>query len=362
MMLKGLISIGLAAIFTFGIILSAEAAPAGPLAQVIEGAKKEGTLSAKLDPGLTEKSIYRLEKEIKEKYGVDLRIKYVGSTNFNTDVSEAIMEHKAGAVPSYDLLTLSSQISTANEGGVLEKVDWKPLLAPGTNPGVIHDNPLVLGGIVCSTSHLGVIYNPEKIKPDEVPKTLADLANPKWKGRVGLSNYASAWVRWAYILGKDRVRSGLRAILKNDAIQGTYADLENRYLIGEIWLSILNSSNLKDAQDKGMPAQWQTIEFADVRESALVVRKGAAHPNAAKLVALHLAGPDGAKFMAEEAGVGNLYYPGNIEHQIRTQDQKQGVTEVFADRKTDVLQFYTSKEAAQLQKDLQLVLQTGGGR
>ena len=151
------------------------------------------------------------------------------------------MEQKAGAGPSWDLLTLTNHISTANEAGVLEKVDWKPLLPAGTNPGVVHDNPLVLGGIVCSTSHLGLIYNPEKVKPDEV-KTLADLANPKWKGRGGLSSYASAWIRWAFILGKDKVLSDLRAILRNDAIQGTYADLENRYLIGEIWWSILNSS------------------------------------------------------------------------------------------------------------------------
>jgi hypothetical protein len=50
------------------------AAPAGPLAQVIEGAKKQGTVSAKLHSNFTQNSMYRLEKEIKDKYGVDLKI------------------------------------------------------------------------------------------------------------------------------------------------------------------------------------------------------------------------------------------------------------------------------------------------
>ena len=35
------------------------------------------------------------------------------------DVAEAIMEQKAGAVPSWDLLSLSNHIALANQAGVL---------------------------------------------------------------------------------------------------------------------------------------------------------------------------------------------------------------------------------------------------
>jgi len=57
---------------------------------------------------------------------------------------------------------------------------------------------------------------------------------------------------------------------------------------------------------------------------------------------------------------GTLYYPGNYEHDIRLQNQKQGIPDVFGDRKTDLLEFYTSKEASQLEKEIGLILQTGG--
>src|SRR5512139_1351197 len=100
MMLRRSVSIGLAVIYAFSIASAAGAAtvaPTGPLAPgptglapVIEGAKKEGVLSAKLVPALTEKSMYRLEREIRQKFGVDLKIKFTPVENMPKDVSEAI--------------------------------------------------------------------------------------------------------------------------------------------------------------------------------------------------------------------------------------------------------------------------------
>ena len=362
MTFKKLISTTLGVANVLGLVLSAGAAPAGPLSQVIEGAKKEGTVTAKLVPGFSQKTMPRLEKEIKDKYGVDLTIKFTGSTRFVNDVSEAIMEEKAGAIPSYDLLTLSNHIAAANQAGVLEKVDWKPLLSEGTNPNVVHDHPLMRGGIVYDTAFFGLMYNSEKVKANEVPKTLADLANPKWKGRVGVMNTTTNWLRWSVVLGKDKVLSALQSILKNGAIQGAYVDLLNRYLLGEIWFCTISSEFIKNARAKGMPTAWQTLDFADVTEFALVVRKGARHPNAAKLVALYLASPEGVKLGIEEAKYGTLHYPGNHEHDIRAQNQKQGIPEVFSERKTEILEFYTSEEGRQLTKEITLLLQTGGGR
>ena len=362
MVLKKLIPIGLSVTYLLCVVVSAGAAPAGPLAQVIEGAKKEGTVLAKLPPGFAQKSMYRLEKNIKEKYGVDLKINFSPATNFPKDVSEAIMEQKAGVIPSYDLMTFTNQITTANQAGVLESVDWKPLLSEGTNPNVVHDIPLMRGAIVCYTYHLGLMYNPEKVKADEVPKTLSDLANPKWKGRGGINFYPSSWSRCSFVLGKNKVLSALRAILRNGVIQGEYRDLFNRYLIGEIWFCTISSSHMGSAKEKGMPAAWQSLDFADIREVSMVVRKGASHANAAKLVALYLASPEGARFVFEEAGAGNFYYPGNYEHDIRLQNQRQRIPEVFGDRKPELLEFYTSKEAAQLEKEIALILQTGGER
>jgi iron(III) transport system substrate-binding protein len=340
----------------------AGAAPAGALLQVIEGARKEGTVSVKLHSNFTQKSMYRLEKGIKDKYGVDLKIKFQPVLVMPKALAETIMEHNAGAVPSCDLLSLSSHIAQGMKAGVLERVDWKPLLSEGTNPSVVLDTPVVRGGLTYYTGHMGLMYHPGKVKAEDVPKTLSELANPKWKGKGGIQNTANSYVRWAFVLGKDKVLSTLKATLRNDVIQGPYIDLANRYLLGELWWCTTNSTFLKDAQDKGMPAAWQSLDFADITDFASVLVKGAPHPNAAKLVALYLASPEGAKFTVEEARAGSVFYAGNYENDISVQNRKQGIREVFTTRSTEIMEFYDSKEATQWEKEITLILQTGGGR
>ena len=78
-------------------VLSAEAAVTESFAQLVEGAKKEGTAAIKLKSGITPQSIARLENEIKERYGVTLKITFAPSASMPGDVQEAIMLNKSGA-------------------------------------------------------------------------------------------------------------------------------------------------------------------------------------------------------------------------------------------------------------------------
>ncbi|MDP2645244.1 MAG: substrate-binding domain-containing protein [Desulfobacterales bacterium] len=350
--------------FTGGIglsgVMGVDAAPSEELRQVIEGAQKEGTVTVQLLSNFTQKSMSRLEQEIKGKFGVSLKIKFVPSMNFGKSLTKVIMENKAGAVPSEDLVSLSNHIARANEAGVVEQVEWSKILIEGTNPEVVLDTPLVRGGIVYFTGHLGLIYNPEKIKAGEVPRNMADLADPRWKNKGGVTGSQNSYVRWAFVLGKEKMFNALRDTLKNGVIQGRYPDLLNRYVLGEVSWILITSAFLKSAQDKGVPAAWQSLDLSDVSDFAAVVIKGAAHPNAAKLIALYLASPQGAKFVLEEGGAGNAYYPGNYEHDIRMQDRKQGIPESFGTRDTKILEFSVSKEGSNWIKEVRLMQQSGG--
>ena len=109
-----------------------------------------------------------------------------------------------------------------------------------------------------------------------------------------------------------------------------------------------------------MPAAWQSLEISQVQNFSTSVRKGARHPNAAKLVALYLASPQGAKFTLEESRSGNMYYPGNYEHDIATQDKKQGVREAFPEKDPKIIKFVLSEESYRLEKEIKLIL--AGGR
>ena len=124
----------------------------------------------------------RLRKEIREKFTVDLDIQFSPSSSMPKSLSEAIMEYKVGASPTYDLMNFSSMVMEGMEAGIFERVDWKPLLIEGTNPEVVMDLPETRGAIIYYTGHQGMIYNPQKVTPDKAPKTFKELADPKWKG------------------------------------------------------------------------------------------------------------------------------------------------------------------------------------
>ena len=354
--------IGLPLGLVLGIFFAAGTVRSQPLTQVIEGAKKEGAVSMTLRTGFTPKSMARLEQEIKEKFGVELKIRFVPNTSFPKELAAAMMELKSGAIPSFDLMTFSTQVPEGLRTGLFERVEWRPLISKDTNPEVVHDDPALVGAITYFTGHLGLMYYSEKFSVDRIPKTLGDLADPKWQGRVGIHNYPALWATDAYVLGKEKVLSDLRTILKNGAILGIYADMYNRYLLGEIHLCLITSAYLKMARDKGVSTGWRSLDYANIREYSLVVRTGAKHPNAAKLVALYLGSPAGAKFTFEEAGSGNLYYPGNYEHDIRMQNKSQGIPEVFTDRKRDILEFSVSKEFERWEREIKVILDTGGQR
>ncbi|MDP2647003.1 MAG: ABC transporter substrate-binding protein [Desulfobacterales bacterium] len=362
MLLNRLMVITLSAMLFLGYLLLPVGTTAKPLDQVIEGARKEGTVSAKLRVTIAPKSMKRLEREIKEKFGVDLKIICEPGTSMPKDAAVAIMEYKTGVTPSFDLMHFHSghilgTLQTAP--GIFETVDWKSLFTEDTNPEVLAENAT---GPSYFSGGQGLLYNPTKISAAEVPKVLGDLSDPKWKGKVGIMGYTGSWARWAFVKGKDKIFSELRAILKNDALRGRYMDLFNRYMLGEIWMMVTKANYIQMAQDKGLPAAFQSLDYLDVRETQLVIRKGAKHPNAARLVAVYLASPAGAKFMLEEGAAGTLFYPGNYEHDILSQTKKQGIPIIFTERDMKILEFEASKEVKQWEKEVKLIFDTGGGK
>lgn len=360
-MLKRFASIGLAVIIGVGIASMAAAATKGPLGQIIEGAKREGTVSAKLRSGLMPKSVGRMTTEFKEMFGVDMNIKFTPSNNMPKDLTEVIMEQKVGAIPSYDLITVGPDLAvTAFKAGVVEKVDWSSLIPKEVSPTVII-NPSPYGelGLSSYTSQQGLMYNPQKVSAGEAPRTLSALTSPKWKGKLGIQIYQPFWARRAFLLGKEETFSMLRTILKNGAIQGTYSDLYNRFLLNEISMAFVGNSYFKMALDKGVPVVWQNIDFVDEESRPQVVIKGARHPNAAKLLAIYIASPKGAQFMLEESGAGNASYPGNYTYDIRVEGQKQGMKVVYGDRLTD---FYASDDFEKWMREIRVILDSGGER
>ena len=328
--------------------------PSGPLAPFIEGAKKEGRVSVSLQSGLAGKGIERLRRGVAERYGVDLQIAYVPTTNYPQNLAKAIAEHKAGVPPSFDLLVFAdATLAWAVSAGIVEKVDWDPLLAPGTPPeGIQLDGH----AISTHTNHIGLVYNPTVISAEEVPQTLRDLADPKWRGKIILFPYASLYLGYAIVMGVDETLARLRAIVKNEPTVEIYTQGLTRYMADEYPLLLISSGFLLEIQRKGVPAEWSSLDFSFWTTHSVVVAKGARHPNAAKLVALYMASPEGHRLMLEELGSGSVFYPGNIEQEINEEDHRRGLKVYNPVEWPGSLEFLLSEEGAQVEREISQIL------
>ena len=81
-------------------------------------------------------------------------------------------------------------------------------------------------------------------------------------------------------------------------------------------------------------------------------------PYCPKLVAVYLAGPEGAKFMLEESGAGTLFDPGNFEQDISMQAKKDGVPEYSLSSYPGLVEFHVSDKYNQWAKEIRSIFET----
>ena len=328
----------------------------GTLATIVEGARKEGTVSLKLHPGLAGKGIERLKRGVAERYGVILQIEYTPSASYPLALAKATFERKAGAPPSFDLLPFDDgNLAQALSAGLAEKIDWKPLLAPGTPSQAVHVNGYALA---THTNHIGLVYNPSIVSAPEVPRSLKDLANSKWRGKVIIFPYTNLYLGYSIVLGADPTLAVLREIMKNEATVEIYARGVTRYMAGEYPLVLTSSGSYTQIKRKGVPAQWSSLDVSFATNHFAIVLNGARHPNAAKLVALYLASPEGHRLMLEEAGEGSLFYPGDVEQEIAQQDSKRGLKVYNATNWPGALELLLSPKGAQVEQEIGRILRS----
>ncbi len=335
---------------------STATAKPGALAQIIEAAKKEGSLTVSLSSSHTPAPVVaRMKKEIKDKYGVDLDLKVTGTSGMAQLLATAIMEQKTGNKPTYDAYYMGNDDEVyGQKEGIFEIVDWKSLLEAGTIAEVMPKSPEFSAGLVMWSGMTGLMYNPNKVKAGEMPKTLSDLGDPKWMNRIGILNYPDYYARWAFLLGKDKTKSNLQAIMKNKPFVQLMPALNNRFALGEIDIALISATYLLTNKEKGAPAAWQALDFCDARDFMIMVAKGAQHPNAAKLFAIYMVSPEGFKLNAD-VGKGNRFYPGSLEYEM-TSKAKETNTFYTLDNRPDLLKFTLSPEYDKLVEEFTLML------
>ncbi|MDP2727970.1 MAG: ABC transporter substrate-binding protein [Dehalococcoidia bacterium] len=276
--------------------------------QFIEGARKEGVVRANIMTTLGEKGAQRLTQALNKKYGLDLKMEYTPTANMSQVVAQAMTELKTGGTPSWDILNgTPMHFVQMNEQGMLDTFDWQQAFPDVPKELVYYGGASLSYGI---TYRLPT-YNPNLVKPADVPRKWEDLVDPKWKGKLAVHSDTQTWERLVELWGEERVATLMEGLAKQDPILVALPQVLTRITSGEYPLApYVLSSDLLLAQGRGEPVRFaEDVEPALGSSYLLTLPKKALHPNAAKLFIAFSLSAEGQNIWWEEARYGSSFIP-----------------------------------------------------
>lgn len=255
-----------------------------------------------------------------EATGIDVSVKY-GST---TELGNALIEEKSN--PRADLF-IGTDAATA------EQLRGEGVFAPFEDPAL---STLPDGFHADDGSWIGVsgrarviMYNTEQVDQADLPASVFDLTDPKWKGKIAMpattNSSFTAWVSSLRVLkGDDETRALLQGLKDNDiTVLREHTDVRNAVGAGEFQLGLVNHYYYQLEKEEGSPVG---VIYPDqepggvgvlVNVAAASIVAGASHEENAVAFMRFLLSDEAQTIFAET----NFEYP-----------LVEGVTETRADR------------------------------
>lgn len=296
-------------------------APAGEAAspalrKVIRGAKKEGVLKLQWFAGnLDDAGIRTIVSGLNRRYKTNLQLKFTPGPNLPTMLNKIAQEKNAGLVASTDVNLMTS--NHAAEGlkiGLFRKFDWNAILerpAP-LDSGVNRVAPDGIG-VMIGSAVVGISYNTNLVKGEDVPQSMEDVFKPKWKGKIASTPYATGLYHFATadMLGYDKMKDYTQRLARQ--IGGLFSCTDvPRIGSGEFAMIVFDCGGYSALKYKkrGAPVDATTIKEATrVNHFYMGVPAHAEHPNAAALFIAFLHTPEGQDILWEASGLDLHIYP-----------------------------------------------------
>ncbi len=280
--------------FTFALLAMpfsdlCRAAFAQPVSQ--EAARKEGKV---VIYGTAVPQIMSIiQKGFEEKYGIKTEYWRADATKV---IDRALMEWRAGR-PGFDTVTgaRGAMLLLKQEAAFARYV---PASAEGF-PAKFKDKDGQL--TAWRVTPVGVLYNTESVKSGDVPRSLDDLVDPKWQGKIAMpdpSQHAStAQFLWNLqrLKGEkwlDFVKSLAR---QKPHLVDSYSSVPTAIIRGEVPLGITYVQYV--VQQKG-PIGYVPLDKYLTDPSDIGLSAKAANPNAGKLFIDYVCSPEAQKRVA----------------------------------------------------------------
>lgn len=266
------------------------------------GAKSEGEVA--VYTSLISDDLNALAAAFEKKYGVKVKGWRAGSEKV---LQRALTEARANR---YDADVIETN------GPELEALYREQLLQPLRSPHLKDLMPQAVrahGHWVGTRINMFVhSYNTQLVKKEELPRTYADLAHPRWKGRLGIEAEDEDW--FAMVIKELGEEAGLRtfreiARTNGFSVRKGHTLLAGLVASGEVPFAITTYSHgAEKMKARGAPVEWFAIEPAIGRANGVAIVRRPAHPHAAALFVDFVLSPEGQAIL-ERGG----YVPANLK-------------------------------------------------
>ena len=259
-------------------------------ARLVEAAKKESDLSVyHVYPNLP-----LVMAAFTQKYGIKVKAWRAGS---EAVLQRLVTEQRAGRFEVDVVQNNSPENEAAHREGLLQEVwsahlkDLVPAAAPAHR---------AWAGITLDV--WTAAYNSNVVKKEDLPKSYQDLADPKWKGRLGIEANNHIWFGALLAeLGEDQGTRLFNNIVATNGISARkgHSALAQFVANGEVPLALtVYSWNVPQLKKKGAPIEGLPLQPVIAQTSSIAMLKRSSNPASALLFYEFMIG-EGQKLLAE---------------------------------------------------------------
>ncbi len=299
-LLAGLSAAGMATAFAPSANAAAPA-PSKVTAELIAAAQKEGKAIwyTAVDLPVAE----RMAKAFEAKYpGITVRVERSGGER----IFQRISQEHASKIHAVDVV---------NSSDAAHFIVWKRdgILAPYVPEDVANHYPAEHkdpdGQFATWRIWLCVIgYNTKLVKPEEAPKSYADLLDPKWVGKMVKAHpgYSGTIMTATYQISRDLGWDYLEKLSRQKVMQvQSSADPPKKLALGErAVMADGNEYNLIQMKEKGEPVEIvYPTEGTPIIVGPSGVMKNAPNPNAARLLTSWMFSQEAQQLMVDFGGL-----------------------------------------------------------
>jgi len=185
-----------------------------------------------------------------------------------------------------------------------EKGILTPYLSPNAEdkPEIYKDKEGYWTGFAARARVL--IYNTNFVREEDAPKSIFNLTDKKWKGKIGLANplFGTTGAHVAAIfalLGEDKAKEYFKKLKENDLkIVESNGMVRDQVVAGDLWIGLTDTDDANDAIVEGKPIK---MVFPDQRRgeigtliipNSVMLIKGSKHQEQGKKLIDYLLSPE----------------------------------------------------------------------